>query len=319
MFEDYVIPASFSALFVASYFGFYRLTGIKGRAIEFAIGLIGISTVAVLIEAYLFSFFSVFIALVIVAPVAEELLKFSATARKKDISSGVSVGLGFALAENMLYFHTFLGNTDLSSLLTIGFLTSSIFPLILVRGLADPALHSVSSGIASLQWRSRKPWLVAAIGIHVGYNFIAVIGLSNVSLLAPMFAVYLSVIMALLVFLIRRKRRKSESEATQEERAKPEIEPTAAPDREDCPDLSKMPLDEFTDWVRKQSKEGGFSTITNSLELDKGGYERSQWVRRSVLIENGDVRRYTEIGSFGVLLMAGAAGFAFIVLWVVFL
>ena len=103
-FLGYILPALFSLSFVLAYSVIFRSIKKGPRLIEVLIGSIPISIAAIIIEPYLFGYLGMLLGLLVVAPVLEEALKFAGTARKRDVGSGLGVGLGFALTENLLYF-----------------------------------------------------------------------------------------------------------------------------------------------------------------------------------------------------------------------
>ena len=140
----YFIPALFSVFFILVYIRIFRLIGKQPRFVEIAIGLSLVSAAAIILESYLFTALGTLLGLLIIAPVLEEILKFSATFRKRDARAGIGVGLGFALTENALYFHSFLSGYSMSSILSLSFFSSQIFLFIAMRGSFDPLLHSTN-------------------------------------------------------------------------------------------------------------------------------------------------------------------------------
>ena len=173
----YLLPLVLSTTFVAAFIGIFRLIGKQPRLIEIVIGLGVISLAAVVMESYLFTVLGTVLGLLIVAPVLEEILKFSATFRKRDARAGIGVGLGFALTENALYFHSFLSGYSISAVISISFLSSQVFLFILMRGAFDPLLHSSLTGVSVRTWqKGRRIWLPVAIGLHAAYNLVAIIG-----------------------------------------------------------------------------------------------------------------------------------------------
>jgi len=122
------------------------------------------------IEAYLyFLFFNIILIFYIfVGPTIEELVKFSTIgwAWKNQINDGFGIGLGFAITENAIYYHNFFTSMSLFTIL---------LSYILLRGFTDPLLHSFTASLDAKTWVKRNPfWLMSGIGVHMGYNFIAI-------------------------------------------------------------------------------------------------------------------------------------------------
>jgi hypothetical protein len=64
----------------------------------------------------------------------------------------------------------------------------------------------------------------------------------------------------------------------------------------------------------------GFEGMAKIIGLDiTKRYERTQWIRRSMVLSNGRKVTYTEMGPFGVILVAGLAVLAGVAIWVLFL
>ena len=283
---------------------------------EIVIGSIPISIAAIILESYLFSYLGMLLGLLVVAPVLEEALKFAGTARKRDVGSGLGIGLGFALTENLLYFHSFLSGDSISSIVSVSFISSQIFLFIAVRGAFDPLLHSTLTGLSVRTWqKGRRFWLLASIGLHVAYNFVAVIGMTNISFLVAADA---AIIGPALFLLLRNAR-------TNIQPASPEIpmESKQKVDKAKPPvqvDVSKLGIDNLAAWVRASSRTIAFEGIAKVIGLDfSDRYERTMWIRRSLTMVRGRKSTYTEIGPYGVLLISSLAALAGYAVWVLFL
>ena len=147
--------------------------------------------IALFIAAIIESFFSFMFVAVIVAPIAEEILKPLIIFRMKlgelkdGIIYGASAGIGFACVENVLYF--------------VQSAESSFLPLlILIRTIDGYMIHSAAAGFAGLGIAKRNvfPFLCLAIAIHSASNFFVIsLGL---------FGMILSIIMAITTFILMR-------------------------------------------------------------------------------------------------------------------
>ena len=313
---DYFIPALFSVFFILVYIGIFRLIGRQPRLIEIMIGLSLVSAAAVILESYLFTALGTLLGLLVVAPVLEEILKFSATFRKRDAGAGIGVGLGFALTENVLYFHSFISGIQLSSILSISFISSQIFIFILMRGAFDPLLHSTLSGLSVRTWQKGKRfWLPVAIGLHATYNLAAIIGQTDISFLIAADVIILSPAL----YLLLRKGKTNVQTASPEVSAEPKPQHTKARHPIYVP-IEKLGLDNLAAWVRSTSRNSGFENMARMIGLDiQNRYQRTSWIRRSVLQSGTRKTTYTEIGIYGAFLIAGLTALGGIVVWVLFL
>ena len=312
----YFIPALFSVFFILVYIGIFRLIGKQPRFVEIAIGLSLVSAAAIILESYLFTALGTLLGLLIIAPVLEEILKFSATFRKRDARAGIGVGLGFALTENVLYFHSFISGIQVSSVLSISFISSQIFIFISMRGAFDPLLHSTLSGLSVRTWqKGRRIWLPVAIGLHAAYNLVAIIGQTDMSFLIAADAIILSPALYLLLRKGKTNVPTSPSEAP--------AEPKPRPARARPPiyvHIEKLELNNLAAWVRSTSRKSGFENMARMIGLDvQNRYQRTSWIRRSVLQSGTRKTTYTEMGIYGAFLIAGLAALAGIVVWVLFL
>ena len=315
-FLGYILPALFSLSFVLAYSVIFRSIKKGPRLIEVLIGSIPISIAAIIIEPYLFGYLGMLLGLLVVAPVLEEALKFAGTARKRDVGSGLGVGLGFALTENLLYFHSFLSGDSISSIVSVSFISSQIFLFIAMRGAFDPLLHSTLTGLSVRTWqKGRRFWLLASIGLHVAYNFVAVIGMTNISFLVAADAAIIGPALFLLLRNARTNIQQGSPEIPMEskqkvDKAKPPVQV----------DVSKLGIDNLAAWVRASSRTIGFQGVAKAIGLELSGrYERTMWIRRSLTVSNGRKITYMEIGPYGVLLISGLVALAGYAAWVLFL
>ncbi len=329
---NYVLPFLFSFVFIIVYYSIFRLIiKIKPRFIELIIGASAVSLSAVIFEIYLFDYFGLLLGLLVIAPVLEESLKFVGTLRKRDVRSGIAVGLGFAMIENMLYFQSFLSGYSVSEVLSSAFISSQIFSFIILRGSFDPLLHSTMTGLSVRAWNKEKWfWLPIAMGFHITYNFIAILGMTDISFLVIADIIILAPAVFLLLWKDRKHQEHEEPQPVETMTDTPTIElkkvpdpahismPKPSPKKEITIDLKSMELDDMVDYLRKSGKSG-FATIIQEAKIDTEEYEKTQWIRRALLIEKGRKIVYTEIGIFGMLLIAGLAAISFVILWVLFL
>ena len=104
---------------------------------------------------------SILLMLVFLAPVIEELSKFTMTIYKKNEKSAVGVGMGFAIIENAMYY------TSLSA--SVGLLTLFMF-----REFQDPILHTSTTSVSVKTWKRGMPWFLVSIAMHSFYNYLAI-------------------------------------------------------------------------------------------------------------------------------------------------
>ncbi len=323
-FIPYILPALFSSMFILAYGFVFKLIKLQPRLLEIVIGMTAVSIAAIIIEPYAFDLVGEILGLIIAAPIIEESLKFIGTARKKDVQSGLAIGLGFALTENMLYFHAFISGYSTS----FGFsllISTQAFIFIIIRGIFDPLLHSSLTGLSVRSWqKGRRFWLPVAIGFHAAYNFIAILGVTDISFLLIMDVA----VLAPAVFLLLRKERKHEEheeivmpkeESKENNISEPQPEQAPPPKIEVTTDLGSMELDQLVDYLRKTSSESGFEEIIKEAKIDTGGYEETLWIRNATLISGARKTTYTEIGPFGAFLIGGVAAVSFVIVWVLFL
>lgn len=312
----YFLPALFSLFFILIYLGIFRLGKMRPRFIEVMIGAVPVSFAAIILEPYFFNYLGMLLGLLIIAPVLEEILKFIGTTRKRDASSGLGVGLGFAMVENLLYFHFFLSGYSMSSILSLSFFSSQIFLFIAMRGSFDPLLHSTLSGLSVQTWRKgSRIWLPVAIVLHAVYNLVAIVGQTDISFLIAADAIILSPAL----YLLLRKGKTNVPSSPSEAPAEPKPQPTKAR-HPIYVHIEKLGLDNIAAWVRSTSRNSGFENTARMIGLDvQDRYQRTSWIRRSVLQSGTRKTTYTEMGIYGAFLIAGLAALGGIVVWVLFL
>ena len=105
------------------------------------------------------SFIDMFILLVVVAPIVEELLKFLCTIFGKDIKTAMSVGLMFATVENILYYMAFSG---------------IFFFIFSLREFTDPLLHMTTTSFSVKAWKRRFYGIIIAISMHSFWNYYSI-------------------------------------------------------------------------------------------------------------------------------------------------
>ena len=338
MISSLLLAIILSCLFIALYWMFFRGARRRPRLKSLIIGAVPVSAAAVLAESMVMPLLSAFVFLVIVAPVTEEALKFAGSAYRRDMAAGLGIGLGFALSENALYFGSFL---SIDTLVSLSFLAA----FVLLRGLADPVLHSFTAALSVGTWRTGKwRWLGYSMLIHGGYNLVAFLGLSSLVFIAPADAlITIALIAAFLLWLryspshikiiyrelrhtavcsnsdlITGEKRRKRPIAALGTSQKQRVDTNADTNADALMPLSNPTEDEFLEWVKDQSAEHGFAAVADVLDLEKG-YEPTWWVRRSTYASEGRQNHYLEVGRAGVLAMAGAVLGAALMIWLVFL
>ena len=334
--SSFVLGTIISCLFIAVYYGLFSAMHRRPRLKSLLLGALPVSLAAVLIESMIIPVFSAFVFLVILAPIIEELLKFGATVYKRDLYAGLGVGLGFALAENALYFGSFL---SAGALVSLSFLLS----FILLRGMADPVLHSFTAALSMGTWRTRKPrWLGYSILIHAGYNFAAFVGLSSLAFIAPADALITIALLSAFVLWLRRSPSHISVTFRQLAGGQASPVPAAAPGarwsrlamwqirhrkrdaaaaqtvQASLPAPSGLSQEELLKWVKDSAKERGFNAVASSLGL-KSEYERTSWMRHSVFTQDGRQSHSYEFGKSGITLLVSLVGGAALLFWLVFL
>jgi hypothetical protein len=285
------------------------------------LGAVPVSIAAIIFESYLFNYLGTALGLLVVAPVLEEVLKFGGTARKRDLGAGLGAGLGFAMTENMLYFHSFLSGYLSSSIISASFIFSQIFLFILMRGAFDPLLHSTLAGLSIRSWnKGSRLWILASICFHATYNLAAIIGMTDIPFLA---IADIAILGPALLLLLRKKMARAETQIVtpQPSQVQKSMEPENEVNGKRIQvNIEKLGIDNFASWVRSTSRSRGFEGMAKIIGLDTTKrYERTQWIRRSMVLSDGRKATYTEMGPFGVILVAGLAVLAGVAIWVLFL
>ena len=180
---------------------------VKPRLFPFILGAVPVSILAFYLELRLI-FIPPFWFLVLAAPAVEEILKFSATFRKRDQKSGMGAGLGFALVENALYFSIFPAEGV------------SILLLLAVRLFQDPLMHMTASRISVKAWK-RPLFLPAAILFHGFYNLYPFIDYGRNFTAAMIWLAFLIAITAGIYFRTAGKRRATSGKAVAESHPSP--------------------------------------------------------------------------------------------------
>jgi len=146
--------------------------------------------IAYFLESYVESFIgsgAILIMIVFIAPVFEASIILAFTYLGKNVRSGIGIGLGFAMAENVLYYVGY-GNI--------------LWTVFVVREFQDPMLHSTGGALSSGAWKKPYKYFMAII-THMIYNIIA---LTN----SP---VYLSILaigyLGIIVFLFVKEEKKN--------------------------------------------------------------------------------------------------------------
>ena len=105
------------------------------------------------------------VVLVFVAPLTEELLKFlDSGLTGANYASAAGAGIGFAAAENGLYFFAAWGEP-----------VSYLVTLIALRAASDPLIHVTATTLGTLSWHGR-PWgLPAGLLLHALWNSVALV------------------------------------------------------------------------------------------------------------------------------------------------
>ena len=88
--DAFMLGTIISSLFIAVYYGLFSAMHRRPRLKSLLLGALPVSLAAVLIESMIISVFSAFVFLVVLAPIIEELLKFSATAYRRDMYAGLA-------------------------------------------------------------------------------------------------------------------------------------------------------------------------------------------------------------------------------------
>lgn len=136
---------------------FWYVFKIKLRFIPLGIGAMILSALVEMEYEKFLGDQNIILMVVFIAPVIEETIKMLFTWFGKDLRSGMGIGLGFAVVENIMYYMSY------------PFIFWNLFAL---REFQDPLLHTTSTGVSSGAWK--RPWKYSvAIGIHMIYNIVA--------------------------------------------------------------------------------------------------------------------------------------------------
>ena len=165
---------------------------------------------AYFIEIYFvqLSFIDMFVFLVVIAPIVEELLKFLCTFFGKDVRTATAVGLMFATVENLLYYISYSG----------------IFLFVFsVREFTDPLLHMTTTSVsvqAWKKWKRRFYGIIIAVIMHSFWNWFSIQILGN-SYMIYAVAIPYGVVLAWIVRRDRIKTRKEKSRINKEKNIEP--------------------------------------------------------------------------------------------------
>jgi len=307
---EWILVFSMSAAFVALYYAVdLLLFRQKPDLISLLIGLGPVAFMSYVAETYLYTLsFSLVLSLLFIAPIIEELTKFSATFYGKQIRNGLGVGLGFALTENALYFHAFISMSSLSII---------IISYVFLRGLGDPLLHQFTAGLDSKIWEKGNPtWIGIAMATHIGYNFAAIVMASMASIyIYPIMAGEIIALLAGMKYLTRV--RVEEKEVKEVNEVKIEVvEETKEEERAEVKkemELDYSSLDAFMKSVREFIDSEGFSALVEKLGMETG-HERTRFIRTAKYESEDGSGRYMEIGPVGAAVIAGIiAGLGYLI------
>ena len=338
MISSSLLGTVLSCLFIALYWMLFGGARRRPRLKSLIIGAVPVSAAAVLAEGAVIPLLSVFVFLVIVAPVTEELLKLAGSAYRRDMAAGLGIGLGFALSENALYFGSFL---SAGALVPLSFMVS----FILLRGLADPALHAFTTALSVGTWRTGKwRWLGYSMLIHGGYNLVAFTGLSSLAFIAPADALITMALIAAVMLWLRNspshikityrqladgpsppdlhqnrggKQQKRRLAMWQMPWRKQSADKASTQPPVTIAQLQHPSKDDFLAWVRAQSTEHGFDAVADALQLEMG-YEPARWVRRSTYASEGQQSHFLEVGRAGIMAIFGVVLGVSLMIWLVF-
>ena len=287
---EWILIFSISAAFIALYYAI-DLTIFKQKPdlVSLLIGLGPVAFISYFAETYLYNLsFSLILSLLLIAPMIEELTKFAATAYRRKIRNGLGVGLGFALTENALYFHTFFSMYSLSVI---------VISYIILRGLGDPLLHQFTAGIDAKTWRKSNPgWIGIAMATHIGYNFAAIVMASLTQIfMYPIMAGEIITLLAGMKFLTRIKEEKKEEIQEPKKEEKIEVKKEM--------ELDYSSLEAFMKSVREFIDKEGFNALVEKLGMETG-YEKTKFIRTAKYESEYGNGRYIEIGPIGAVVIA---------------
>ena len=297
---EWILVFSMSAAFVALYYAVdLTIFRQKPSLVSLLIGLTAVAAASYYAETYLYTLlFSLVLSLLFIAPIIEELTKFSATFYGKQIRNGLGVGLGFALSENALYFNTFFSVYSLSMI---------IASYIILRGLGDPLLHQFTAGLDSKTWEKGNPiWISIAIATHIGYNFAALVMASLASIyMYPIMAGEIIALLAGMKYLIKVRVEEKEVKEVDEVKVKVAEEPKKEEKIEVKKEmeLDYSSLDAFIKSVKEFIGEEGFNALVGKLNMETG-YEKTKFIRTAKYESESGSGRYIEIGPVGAAVIA---------------
>ena len=290
----WILVFSISAVFVALYYA-VDLTIFKNKPdiISLLIGLGPVAFTSYIAETYLYTLsFNLVLSLILIAPIVEESTKFAATSYGKRISNGLGVGLGFALSENALYFHTFLSVYSLSIV---------IISYIILRGLGDPLLHQFTAGLDSRTWEKSNPgWIGVAMATHIGYNFAAIVMASLTTIfMYPIMGVEIIALLVGMKFLTRIYNEKNTDDKKEEVQQIENVEKVRVKKEME---LDYSSLDAFVKSVKEFIGNEGFDALVRKLNMETG-YEKTRFIRTAKYESENGNGRYIEIGPIGAAVI----------------
>ena len=297
---EWILVFSISVAFIGLYYAvdlsFFRQ---KPDLISLLIGLGPVAFISYVAETYLYNLSSsLVLSLLLIAPVIEELTKFAATAYGKKIRNGLGVGLGFALSENALYFHSFLSSMSIFSIIIISY--------IILRGFGDPLLHQFTAGLDAKTWEKSNPGCIGiAMATHIGYNFAAIVMASLASIYVyPIMAAEIIALLAGMRYLTRIKVEEKEVKEVNEAKveAVEEIEEKKIEAKKEM-ELDYSSLDAFVKSVKEFINEEGFNALVEKLGMGTG-YEKTRFLRTAKYESEDGSGRYIEIGPVGAAMIA---------------
>ena len=334
---DWIVSIAISAAFAMIYYAVFTFIFRKKISwISLAIGIFGVGTGAYFIETFFYYdiFYSAVISLLFVAPIVEESLKTAGIFYGRKIENGLAVGLGFALAENTVYFVKF----SIIYHFTILILLYTIF-----RGIMDPSIHSLTASLDSFFYKEKWYYKLAPVGsilIHMGYNFAAIVipyeFYSQQFLLYSIIAVAL--IFGLSMFLLKTKNAQYYEEKISlkdlgyiskndieniviENNAKKEInensDPKANTKNEEII-IDKRSLQSLAESINAINQKHGFETVIKHLNIKYEPYEKTMWIRHAEYSENDRNQIYIEIGWLGAVSLVLLSLMIIYVIWFLF-
>jgi Na+-transporting methylmalonyl-CoA/oxaloacetate decarboxylase gamma subunit len=301
----------------------------KPSWISFLIGIFVVGTAAYILENVLYYdvFYSITISLLFVAPIVEEALKTSSLFYGKKIENALGIGLGFALAENFVYFMNFNSIYQFSTILVL---------FVVLRGIMDPAFHSLTASIDSYFYRNKwylKAAPFASMLIHSGYNFTAIIiPLIFVSQQFYLYTIVAGVVILALSILLIKSNNVKEIESTKEnEEVEEKKEPVKIKSTEDekgrietmqktdVIEINTKSLQSFTESINQINQKYGFKKVLDILKLKYEPYTKTKWFRISELTENEkNSNIYIEFGLFGILALSVIIFISGYIIWFLF-